>query len=95
MQAVCAVLRTPIGSIDHLIVNLPDPDASKVQWTLECYSGRLHFAYLLCCLFYCFYYCATYVNSTLHLGSDNLLLYVIKLLQYLNLAALSIILYIV
>ncbi|CAI0459926.1 unnamed protein product [Linum tenue] len=41
IQAVCAVLRTPIQSIDHLRVQLPDPDASKVQWTLECNNGKM------------------------------------------------------
>ncbi|XP_048235865.1 cell cycle checkpoint control protein RAD9A isoform X1 [Ricinus communis] len=39
LKAICSVLRTPIPSIDNLTVRLPDPDASKVQWTLECYSG--------------------------------------------------------
>ncbi|KAM5561178.1 cell cycle checkpoint control protein RAD9A [Rosa sericea] len=48
LKAVCAVLRTPIGSIDHLSVNLPDPDASKVQWTLECYSGMRKSYWIIC-----------------------------------------------
>lgn len=39
LKAICAVLRTPIASIDHLSVQLPDPDASKVQLTLNCYNG--------------------------------------------------------
>ncbi|CAI0551179.1 unnamed protein product [Linum tenue] len=39
VKAVSAILRTPIQSIDHLRVQLPDPDASKVQWTLECNNG--------------------------------------------------------
>lgn len=43
VQAVCSVLRTPLASIDHLSIRLPDPDASKMQWTLECYSGKLSF----------------------------------------------------
>ncbi|KAI3754939.1 hypothetical protein L1987_54731 [Smallanthus sonchifolius] len=38
LKAVCSVLRTPLTSIDHLNVILPDPDASKVQWTLDCYN---------------------------------------------------------
>lgn len=42
VQAICSVLRTPLTSIDHLNVTLPDPDASKVQWTLNCYNGE-HF----------------------------------------------------
>ena len=41
LQAICSLLRTPIASIDNLSVNLPDPDASKVQWALECYSGKV------------------------------------------------------
>ncbi|XP_059598755.1 uncharacterized protein LOC100264904 isoform X1 [Vitis vinifera] len=39
LKAICAVLRTPIASIDHLSVQLPDPDASKLQLTLNCYNG--------------------------------------------------------
>ena len=41
LQAICSLLRTPIASIDNLSVKLPDPDASKVQWALECYSGKV------------------------------------------------------
>ncbi|XP_033517018.1 uncharacterized protein [Nicotiana tomentosiformis] len=37
-QAICSVLRTPIASIDHLSVSLSNPDASKVQWTLNCHN---------------------------------------------------------
>ncbi|KAB1202198.1 Cell cycle checkpoint control protein RAD9A [Morella rubra] len=39
LKDICAVLRTPVASIDNISMKLPDPDASKVQWTLECYSG--------------------------------------------------------
>ncbi|XP_038890821.1 cell cycle checkpoint control protein RAD9A [Benincasa hispida] len=39
LKAVCSVLRTPIASIDHLKVQLPDPDALKVRWSLECFNG--------------------------------------------------------
>ncbi|XP_010259632.1 PREDICTED: cell cycle checkpoint control protein RAD9A isoform X2 [Nelumbo nucifera] len=39
LKAVCSILRTPITSVDRLCINMPNPDASKVQWTLECYSG--------------------------------------------------------
>lgn len=42
LKAVCSVLRTPITSIDHLLVQLPDPDSSKVQWTLNCYNGWIN-----------------------------------------------------
>ncbi|XP_065854439.1 uncharacterized protein [Euphorbia lathyris] len=49
LKAICSVLRTPIASIDHLSVHLPDPDASKVQWTLECYSG-MRKAYWITCI---------------------------------------------
>ncbi|KAG5580799.1 hypothetical protein H5410_051426 [Solanum commersonii] len=38
LKAICSVLRTPIASIDHLTVSLPNPDASKVQWTLNCHN---------------------------------------------------------
>ncbi|XVF31376.1 hypothetical protein REPUB_Repub16aG0140600 [Reevesia pubescens] len=48
LKAVCSVLRTPIASIDHLTVKLEDPDASKVQWALECYSG-MRKAYWITC----------------------------------------------
>ncbi|KAL2254140.1 UNVERIFIED_CONTAM: hypothetical protein Sindi_0208700 [Sesamum indicum] len=36
--AICSVLRTPIASIDRLSVLLADSDASKVQWTLDCFN---------------------------------------------------------
>ncbi|KAL0357311.1 UNVERIFIED_CONTAM: hypothetical protein Scaly_1416800 [Sesamum calycinum] len=39
LKAICSVLRTPIASIDHLSVLLADSDASKVQWTLDCFNG--------------------------------------------------------
>lgn len=42
-KAVCSVLRTPIASIDHLRVQLPDPDSLKVQWSLKCFNGELPF----------------------------------------------------
>lgn len=45
------MLRTPLASIDHLSIRLPDPDASKMQWTLECYSGKYPFSYLICLFF--------------------------------------------
>ncbi|XP_010546716.1 PREDICTED: cell cycle checkpoint control protein RAD9A isoform X2 [Tarenaya hassleriana] len=48
VKAVCSVLRTPIASIDHLSVQLPDNDASKVQWTLECYSGTKKTYWITC-----------------------------------------------
>ena len=41
IQAICSLLRTPIASIDNLSMKLPDPDASKVQWALECSSGKV------------------------------------------------------
>ncbi|XP_042475489.1 uncharacterized protein LOC122057446 isoform X2 [Macadamia integrifolia] len=36
LKAVCSVLRTPVASVDHLSIRLPNSDASKVQWTLDC-----------------------------------------------------------
>ncbi|KAH9608658.1 hypothetical protein KSS87_014350 [Heliosperma pusillum] len=39
LKAVCAVLRTPLSSIDHLRVHLLDVDAAKVKWTLDCVNG--------------------------------------------------------
>ncbi|XAR52627.1 Exodeoxyribonuclease III [Bertholletia excelsa] len=48
LKAICSVLRTPLTSIDHLSMLLPDRDASKVQWTLDCYSG-MRKAYWITC----------------------------------------------
>ncbi|KAM7469749.1 hypothetical protein LguiA_007932 [Lonicera macranthoides] len=48
LKAICSVLRTPIGSIDHLSVLLPNLDASKVQWTLDCNNG-MRKAYWITC----------------------------------------------
>ncbi|KAI6692421.1 hypothetical protein NL676_020131, partial [Syzygium grande] len=39
LKAVCSVLRTPIINIDYLSVQLPDINASKVQWALQCFNG--------------------------------------------------------
>ncbi|XP_043720188.1 cell cycle checkpoint control protein RAD9A isoform X2 [Telopea speciosissima] len=39
LKAVCSVLRTPVASVDHLSIRLPNSDASKVQWTLDCLNG--------------------------------------------------------
>uniref|UniRef100_A0A1J3E2X9 Cell cycle checkpoint control protein RAD9A n=1 Tax=Noccaea caerulescens TaxID=107243 RepID=A0A1J3E2X9_NOCCA len=48
LKAVCSVLRTPVASIDHMSVQLPDHDASKVKWTLECYSGMKKSYWVTC-----------------------------------------------
>ncbi|CAI9764277.1 unnamed protein product [Fraxinus pennsylvanica] len=48
LKAICSVLRTPIVSIDHLSVRLPDPDASKVQWTLDCVNGMKKSYWITC-----------------------------------------------
>ncbi|KAK4402176.1 hypothetical protein Sango_0958300 [Sesamum angolense] len=48
LKAICSVLRTPIASIDHLSVLLADSDASKVQWTLDCFNG-VRKAYWITC----------------------------------------------
>ncbi|EOY11496.1 Cell cycle checkpoint control protein family isoform 5 [Theobroma cacao] len=48
LKAVCSVLRTPMSSIDHLTLKLADPDASKVQWALECYSGMKKAYWITC-----------------------------------------------
>ncbi|KAI3445343.1 hypothetical protein Pfo_002008 [Paulownia fortunei] len=48
LKAICSVLRTPIASIDHLSVLLADSDASKVQWTLDCFNG-MRKAYWITC----------------------------------------------
>ncbi|XP_076950395.1 uncharacterized protein LOC143623346 [Bidens hawaiensis] len=48
LKAICSVLRTPLTSIDHLNVILPDPDASKVQWTLNCYNGMKKSYWITC-----------------------------------------------
>ncbi|KAL3728336.1 hypothetical protein ACJRO7_033002 [Eucalyptus globulus] len=39
LKAVSSVLRMPITNIDYLSVQLPDINASKVQWALQCFSG--------------------------------------------------------
>ncbi|KAG2273078.1 hypothetical protein Bca52824_067633 [Brassica carinata] len=48
LKAVCSVLRTPVASIDHMSVQLPDHDASKVKWALECYSGMKKTYWITC-----------------------------------------------
>ncbi|XP_076955979.1 uncharacterized protein LOC143630994 [Bidens hawaiensis] len=48
LKAICSVLRTPLTSIDYLSVMLPDPDASKVQWTLNCYNGMQKSYWITC-----------------------------------------------
>lgn len=48
LKAVCSVLRTPVTNIDRLSVLLPDHDASKIQWTLDCYNG-IRKAYWITC----------------------------------------------
>lgn len=40
LKAVCSIFRTPVSAVDRLTVVLPSPDAPKIQWTLECFSGR-------------------------------------------------------
>ncbi|KAL3728322.1 hypothetical protein ACJRO7_032988 [Eucalyptus globulus] len=39
-KAVCSVLKMPISNIDYLSVQLPDINASKVQWALQCFNGK-------------------------------------------------------
>ncbi|KAL8527973.1 hypothetical protein ACS0TY_005691 [Phlomoides rotata] len=48
LKAICSVLRTPVASIDHLSVLLTDSDASKVQWTLDCFSGMKKAYWITC-----------------------------------------------
>ncbi|OMP03284.1 Rad9/Ddc1 [Corchorus olitorius] len=48
LKAVCSVLRTPIASIETLTVKLADPDASKVQWALECLNGMKKAYWITC-----------------------------------------------
>ncbi|GAB4855584.1 hypothetical protein Ancab_024207 [Ancistrocladus abbreviatus] len=48
LKGICSVLRTPITSIDHLRMHLPDPDASKVQWSLECFNGMRKTYWITC-----------------------------------------------
>ncbi|CAN4099604.1 unnamed protein product [Withania somnifera] len=48
LKAICSVLRTPIASIDHLSVSLPNSDPSKVQWILNCHNG-MRKAYWITC----------------------------------------------
>ncbi|CAA6663435.1 unnamed protein product [Spirodela intermedia] len=39
LKAICSIFRTPVSAVDRLTVVLPSPDAPKIQWTLECFSG--------------------------------------------------------
>ncbi|GER32933.1 cell cycle checkpoint control family protein [Striga asiatica] len=48
VKAICSVLRTPIASIDHLSGLLPDSDASKLQWTLDCFNGMKKSYWITC-----------------------------------------------
>ncbi|GMY21612.1 cell cycle checkpoint control protein RAD9A isoform X2 [Fagus crenata] len=48
LKAICSLLRTPIASIDNLRMKLPDPDASKEQWALECSSGMKKTYWITC-----------------------------------------------
>ncbi|KAI3948129.1 hypothetical protein MKX01_014728 [Papaver californicum] len=48
LKAVCAVLRTPVASIDRLGVLLPRSDASKVQWTIDCNNGMKKSYWITC-----------------------------------------------
>ena len=52
LQAVCSVLRTPIANVDHLSIKLPEPDAPKIQWTLECFNGSLPLATPCVCYYW-------------------------------------------
>ncbi|XP_028770830.1 cell cycle checkpoint control protein RAD9A [Neltuma alba] len=48
LKAICSVFRTPITNIDRLTVRLPGPDASKVQWILECCNGMRKTYWITC-----------------------------------------------
>ncbi|EPS61984.1 hypothetical protein M569_12806, partial [Genlisea aurea] len=48
LKDMCAVLRTAVSNIDHLDMRLDDPDASKVQWTLFCFSGMKKTYWITC-----------------------------------------------
>ncbi|KAL5701220.1 exodeoxyribonuclease III [Ranunculus cassubicifolius] len=48
LKAVCSLMRTPISGVDRLRVYLPDPDASKVQWTLDCNNGMTKAYWITC-----------------------------------------------
>ncbi|CAA0828618.1 cell cycle checkpoint control protein family [Striga hermonthica] len=48
LKAICSVLRTPIASIDHLSGSVPDSDASKLQWTLDCFNGMKKSYWITC-----------------------------------------------
>ena len=39
LKAVCAIFRTPASVVDRLSVILSSPDAPKIRWTLDCFSG--------------------------------------------------------
>lgn len=48
LKAICSVLRTPPSSIDLLNVQLPNQDAPKVQWTLNCCNGMKKSYWITC-----------------------------------------------
>ncbi|XP_027107742.1 uncharacterized protein [Coffea arabica] len=48
LKAVCSVLRTSISSIDQLNVLLPNTDAPKMQWTLNCCNGMKKAYWITC-----------------------------------------------
>ncbi|PIA61475.1 hypothetical protein AQUCO_00300761v1 [Aquilegia coerulea] len=48
LKAVCSLMRTPVTGVDRLCIHLPDPDAAKVQWTLDCHNG-MRKAYWITC----------------------------------------------
>ncbi|XP_024545153.1 cell cycle checkpoint control protein RAD9B [Selaginella moellendorffii] len=39
LKAVCTVLRTQPGSVERMAITLPDSNASKLKWTIDCLNG--------------------------------------------------------
>ncbi|KAG0584518.1 hypothetical protein KC19_3G214900 [Ceratodon purpureus] len=39
LKSVVTVFRTPPGSMEQLTITLPDKDANKLQWTIQCING--------------------------------------------------------
>ncbi|KAH9293078.1 hypothetical protein KI387_041719 [Taxus chinensis] len=48
LKAVCTVFRTPSTSMDHLSIFLPDTEATKLQWTLDCINGIRKTYWIVC-----------------------------------------------
>ncbi|EFJ14694.1 hypothetical protein SELMODRAFT_119863 [Selaginella moellendorffii] len=49
LKAVCTVLRTQPGSVERMAITLPDSNASKLKWTIDCLNAGLRKTYWISC----------------------------------------------